>query len=214
MFKKAKMVVPAPRGAVLKGDAKIIWEKYFQARGKGCFKKKGMKDAEYLKKVHAKLSKFSPKARGLEKFGLELEEVSEIEPIDIYGFNWTDDVAVSPSYLMTSKYEVTWLYFSDTQIFAYTLVVDMLSESYDETLREYFYKDVTSVVTLDEAIEVELWKKGCFKPKKDYKIINKSHVQICAPGAPDFKLHVYTGDNPDFVNKMKSLKLKLREKKA
>ena len=214
VFGKNSPIVAAPRGAVLKGEAEELWKKYFTAAPKkGCGKKKGMSDADYMKRVHAKLEKFNPKARGLEKFGLEPEEVSEIAPIDIYGFNWVD-AAVSPSYLCSSRYEVTWIYFSDKQLYAYTLEIDMLSDSYYETLREYFYSDVTSVVTLDEANEREIWLKGCLKPKKSYDFVNKCHVQICVPGAPDFKLHVYTNDNPEFAAKIRSLKLKLREKKA
>ena len=193
----------------LKGQEKELVMKYFMFAG-GCMAKP-MTDDEYHKLVLDTVAKYDFKMKGLNKLGVELEEVSEIEPIPVVG--WEGGLT-GPSGEMSQKYGVTWIYFSDKQIYVYQAIIDMLHPlSLKERAEEYFYKDVTNIATTDDAVEQTVWQKSCMGMKPSKVTINKSSVRIVVPG-DQYNIGLYPKDNEDFENKIRAAKAKLREKKA
>ena len=115
---------------------------------------------------------------------------------------------------LSNKYESSILFFSDTQIYVYTYVLDMLSTSKKENCEEYFYKDVTNISSIEEDTEVNITTTGGCGGKsiKNTKgTISEYYLKITVPG-DQMKLAVY---NPDeaFERSIKAAKNKLREKK-
>jgi len=195
----------------LKGEQKELVVKYFGAADLGCFKKP-MSAEEYHAKVRAKAKSFNPIQRGLKKFGVDAEEVSEIKPVDIYGYDYEGNYLIGLGGL-SSKYEVTVLYFSDKQIYVYNLVFDMLSNSLKERAEEYFYKDVTNITTIEDNRETTDIQKGCVGTKVVKGTDSSTDLKIVVPGE-SFVCGVYPKDNADFESRIRAVKAKLREKKA
>lgn len=193
----------------LKGTEKDILLKYF-TEVSGCFAK-AMTDEEYHNLVIAKANNINTQQKGLNKLGVELEEVNEIEPVSIVGF---EPGVWGASGEMSNNYSVTWLFFSDKQIYVYQIIFDMLSTSQKERAEEYFYKDVTNIATVDESEQVDFYKKGCMgKMTVEHGNINRSKVKIVVPG-DKYEIGLYPKDNNDFENKIRAVKAKLREKKG
>ena len=192
----------------LKGQEKELVLKYFTP-ATGCLAK-NMSDEEYHKLVLDKANSLDTKKKGLNKLGVEEEEVNEIEPVKIVG--WEDGVW-SPSGEMSNRYGVTWLYFSDKQIYVYQIIFDMLSASFKERAEEYFYKDVTNVATTDDSEQVDFYKKACMSVKVVHGTVNRSRVKIVVPGEK-FEIGLFPKDNQDFEERIRAVKAKLREKKA
>lgn len=194
----------------LKGQEKELVLKYFTPAS-GCFAK-NMSDEEYHKKVLAKADSLDTKKKGLNKLGVEEEEVNEIEPVKIVG--WEGGIW-SPSGEMSSNYGVTWLFFSDKQVYVYQIIFDMLSASFKERAEEYFYKDVTNIATTDDSEQIDLFQKACLglKLKVVHATVNRSHVKLVVPG-DKFEVGLFPKDNEDFEGKIRAVKAKLREKKA
>lgn len=205
-------------------EAKKLWDTYFadglaNIKG-GCLRGKKASTPSYHTIVRQKMAALNTKQKALEKLGVELEQVSEIEPLDIYGYVYDRDegAVFTNDGWFTNLYEVTWIFFSDEQIYCYTYRMDTLCGETQETCREYFYKDVTSIVTIDEVLEdVETVqeKKGCLGGKKDVDKVSKrfkSFVRLVVPN-DKFLCSIYPQDNTDIERRLKAAKAKLREKK-
>lgn len=85
--------------------------------------------------------------RALEAHGMDVDEVKEIPPIfveDYYlgspYFKWFRD-----NTFRASKYQMSYLMFSEKQIYAYSYIFDMASADTDEQTKEFFYEDITSI---------------------------------------------------------------------
>ena len=85
--------------------------------------------------------------RALETHGMDADEVKEIPPI------LADNYYPGSRYLKmfrdhtfrASEYEMTYLMFSERQMYSYKYIFDLTSAETDEQTKEYFYKDITNV---------------------------------------------------------------------
>ena len=188
-----------------------IKKKYFEASG--CIGSlTAMKDDVYEGKVMAAVNSFNPRAKALGKIGLDESQLKEIPPVNFHGYNFDSGVRTKigkDGRLRSSKYEVTWLFFSGTQVYMYRLQLDMISESKKEVTEEYFYKDITNFSTSSETVESEV-AAGCFgKPGK--KSAEYSRFSLVVPGDKFYCSLSGVANADTAINAMKH---KLREKKG
>jgi len=189
---------------------KII--KYFL--DSGCFAGlRRMKDDVYDQMLLDKINSLNLKQKALGKIGLDEDQLKEIPPVNLYGFHYGDDnySRIGKDNLpRSSKYDIAWLFFSNTQVYMYTYVLDMTSDSKSEQAEEYFYKDIVSFTTSDETIEVNK-PSGCLggatKVKTEY---NYFRMAITSGD----KFGVSTTGVRDAESAVSAMKQKLREKKS
>jgi len=85
--------------------------------------------------------------RALESHGMDADEVKEIAPILAEDFN--PKSRFSKLYrdlkLRASEYQMTYLMFSEKQMYAYRHTFDLTSTDTDEQTNEFFYEDITSI---------------------------------------------------------------------
>ena len=177
----------------------------------GCLAK-GMTDAEYLDKVNAKVASLKLRERAINKIGLDEDELKEIPPIEIVGFEW-DNSVVGHTSNYTSKYTVSWLFFSDKEVYFYSYTLDMLSASNKEVCEEYFYKDIVNINTIDESKELNFTKKGCIGSKNIKGSKQYSYLCLTVPG-DKLRVPVTLTSSSDFEAKIRAAKAKIREKKS
>jgi len=93
--------------------------------------------------------------RALETHGMDEEEVREIPPIlieDFYGGSQYYKMFRDNTF-RASEYQMTYLMFSDKQMYAYSYIFDLTSADTTEQTKEYFYEDITSVEVTKKQIE-------------------------------------------------------------
>ncbi len=141
--------------------------KFFYGVGGGCTSS-GMTAQEYEKLVRDRLSKLDTKQMALNKLGIDEEEVQEITPVSFSGYIFNDDkvdnlaARGSGNTWISSEYMVTWLFFSDNQIFVYQYSFNMTSDSKKEQTLQYFYQDVTNFRASSETYQkVVAETSGC-----------------------------------------------------
>ena len=190
-------------------EQKKVLTKYFCVSG--CLGSLGaMKDEDYDAMVDEKVKALNLKQKALNKIGLDESEVNEIAPVNFYG--WDDDdskntltgkVGRDGEY-RTSRYQVSWLFFSATQVYLYSYTIDMLFNKSSEKTEEYFYKDITNFTTTSDSEEVKVGKKTFTYDKRAFQIVVPGDKMRLAIG----------GMNMEEVERsLQAMKQKLREKK-
>ncbi|MBP3494603.1 MAG: hypothetical protein J6K52_00165 [Clostridia bacterium] len=176
--------------------------KYF-VQEEGCMTK-NISDDEYATMVASKRDAMNLKAKALKKIGLDEEEVNEIPPVMFQGYTFKNAYAKKRGNgnWVSSNYEVTWIFFSSTQIYVYKCTFAMDEDKTKETTLEYFYKDVTAFSTSSEAEKAKI--NG-----KDEEIETEKFTLV----VPGDKLYVSMGDIEDADSIIQAMKQKLREKK-
>ncbi len=185
----------------------------------GCFKK-WMTDQEFATLVEKKLDALKLKDKALEKIGLDIDEVSEIPPVNFVDFV-TDDAYVKKTAsgdYVSNYIQSTWLFFSSTQVYLYTYTLWLDRDKKKEDTLEYFYKDITAMSTSSKESKTKsvlTYKKGgCFGGQKvslaNTEIIETTKFQITVPGDKLLISMKGTEQNETCVQAMKQ---KLREKK-
>jgi hypothetical protein len=179
------------------------------------FKTTGMTDAEYDALIQSKVK--DSKAKALSKIGLDEDEVKEIEPADFEGYKYKEAGYAKRRFdgsVVSSCYEKTWLFFSNTQIYFWNFKFHLDKDSKKEDTQEYFYKDVTSFSTSSESEKTKIYipPQGC-KEKigiiKDEEV-NSTTFKLVVPGDSQGVAMENTDANN---NKVQAMKQKLREKK-
>ena len=211
-------------------EQKELLDKYFRTddnKKGGCLSKKDkfMTDDAYYAKVMQKKQELNPYNRALAYLGIDESSVQEIQPVEFEGFlHASENPLAKPVFwgstgIMSNIYESTWFFFSESQIYIYRLIFDMLSGStYDES-REVFYKDVTSFAVIELAEEVDnlaVSSGGCLKGdsltnSKSLKKIMRFRVIVPGekPGNMDYIMTARKG----LSAQIHAMKQKLREKK-
>jgi hypothetical protein len=190
--------------------------KYFW--GKGSFPATGflckrITDAEYDNLVANKIKQINLKEKALAKIGLEASQVSEIDPVSFEGWLYGTGVAWAKAGLdhktRSSAYQISWLFFSDTQVFIYKQEMNFDSDAKKVSTEEYFYKDITNFSTITDTIEQNFWddKSKTFVKKT----IDSTDFAITVPG-DKFYCSMQQNDYSERV--VQGMKAKLREKKA
>ena len=93
--------------------------------------------------------------RALEAHGMDADEVKEIPPILVENyysgsryFKMFRDLT-----FRASEYQMTYLMFSDKQMYAYSYIFDLTSDETTEQTKEYFFEDITNVEITKKQIE-------------------------------------------------------------
>lgn len=182
---------------------------YFTASG--CLAKP-MSDEAYDKLVLDKLNAFNTQKRAIDKIGLDEDELKEIPPVFFHGYEaGTLKKVGKDGRARTSKYSATWLLFSSTQVYMYSLEFDMDSASKKERTEEYFYRDITNFSTSNETEDYEvLAPTACKKDNWVKKQVETSRFALIVPGD---KFYCSTSGVANVDQAISAMKSKLREKK-
>ena len=177
----------------------------------GCFSKR-MKDEEYDAMVQAVLGSMDFRQKALNQIGLDESEVSEIEPVHfegwVFGKNSYARLGKDNLY-RSSAYQVSWLFFSSTQVYLYQYTFNMDEDGKKEATEEYFYKDITNFSTSSDTVETPIYDP---KEEKD-KLINVDSNRF-ALTVPGDKFYCSMEQNDYTERAIQGMKAKLREKKA
>ena len=186
--------------------------KYFE--DSGCFASlTGMKDEEYDSLLQKKINDLNPKKRALQRIGLDDDQLKEIPPVNLYGYHYGDEAHSkrgSDGRSRSSKYDVAWLFFSDTQVYLYTYVLDMAGDSKIERAEEFFYKDVVSFSTYSESTKVNV-SGGCMGGGDQQATVEWESFQMSVTSGEKFR--VSTTGVAGAEKSVSGMKQKLREKK-
>ena len=170
-----------------------------------------MKDEEYDGIVNRMATEQNFKQRAIDKFGLDEDQLQEIPPVHFEGYLFDREKAYvkkgKDDLYRSSRYQITWLFFSDTQVYFYQYTFNTDENTKSETADEYFYKDVTNfshATTTDEFYRYD--KNG----KKHIENVENTKFQITVPGD---KMWAAMSQNEKNENVVKAMKNKLREKK-
>lgn len=170
----------------------------------GCMTKT-ISDDEYLNLVRAKRDAMNFRQKALDKIGLDEDEVNEIPPVMFEGFYYKNAYAKqnASGAWVSSAYQVSWVFFSSTQIYLYTYTFNMDEDKKNERTDEFFYKDVTSFSTMSESDTAHGLGGNTFE-------VTSEQFAMVVPGD---KLFLAMGDVKDADSIIQAMKQKLREKK-
>jgi len=193
--------------------------KYFYGSG-GCLAKK-VSDSEYESLVMAKAKSFDVKKKALDKIGLDESQVNEVAPVHFedYCFDKSDSKDLQTrrgddNLWRSSAYQITWIFFSSTQVYVYQYTFNMMDDGKKEKTEEYFYKDVTNFNTTSDTVEGK-WLKfgGCMGTKitEERENLETNRFQLSAMGD---KFYCALKQNDYTEKAIQGMKAKLREKKG
>lgn len=178
----------------------------------GCLWKKPIKDEEYEQLVINHLNAVDFKTKALEKIGLDEDQVKEIEPVHFEGFQYGDDVRFArrgkDGKYRSSQYQVSWIFFSDAQVYVYQNTFNMDEDGKKERTEEYFYKDITNFSTTSDTVETPE-----YDVKNDKLVlanVDSNRFVITVPGD---RFYCSLEQNDYTERAIQGMKAKLREKK-
>lgn len=176
-----------------------------------CLSKEPISDAEYDAMVKAILAQNDYRAKALAKIGLDEDQVKEIEPVHFEGYQFDKNSfskqGVDGKY-RSSKYQVSWLFFSATQVYLYQNTFNMDEDGKKEYTEEYFYKDITNFSTSTDTVETSFYdakeKKGVLKN------VDSNRFALTVPGD---KFYCSMDQNDYTEAAIQGMKAMLRDKK-
>ena len=177
-----------------------------------CLSKKSISDAEYDNMVKAHLNAQDFKKKALNKIGLDEDQVKEIEPVHFEGFVYGKKCLAKQcddGQYRSSSYQISWLFFSDTQVYVYQNTFFLDKDDRQESTEEYFYKDITNFATASDTEETPQYDK---KLGKDVLVnVDTNRFAITVPGD---KFYCSLDQNDYTERAIQGMKAKLREKKT
>lgn len=182
----------------------------------GCLSRR-MSDEEYEGMVNAVFNSMDFKKKALNKIGLDESEVNEIDPVSfrgpLFGKNAYARLAKGQKGCFgkyySSAYQISWLFFSSTQVYVYQYTFNMDEEGKKETTEEYFYRDITNFSTSTDTVETPMYDH---KKKKDIIVnVDSNRFALTVPGD---KFYCSMGQNDETEKCIQGMKAKLREKKS
>ncbi len=189
--------------------------KYFLGTG-GCLSK-SISDEEYEAAVQAKAKSIDFKQKGLNKIGLDESQVNEIEPVHFEGYYFDENKTYAKCgkdrKWRSSAYQVSWIFFSNTQVYVYQYTFNMNEDGKKESTEEYFYKDITNFSTSSDTVEQEVLDKVNCKGEATYsrKNVDSNVFSLVVPG-DKFRCSMEQTDYTESA--IQGMKAKLREKKG
>ena len=173
-----------------KEQKKIIDFFYKEDACCGLIKGSPIKMDEYRGMVAAKADSFDHKRRAMAMIGLDESQISEIAPIVFSDFKYRGEgveIKVEDGEAVSTHYCVTWIFFSDVQMYTYSLTFSMISDDVIEFTNDFFYTDVTCLRTQHELCEkIDLTNGcGCIPGQTDAEKNNYivDSLEIIVPGA-------------------------------
>jgi hypothetical protein len=107
--------------------------------------------------LNSRVSKYGAQIenRALTAHGMDADEAKEIPPIRVENyFTGSRFFKMFRDHTFrASEYQMSYLMFSDKQLYAYSHIFDLTSDNATEQTREYFYEDITSVDVVQKDIE-------------------------------------------------------------
>ena len=187
--------------------------KYFY--GPGGFLTKRITDSDYDNIVSSAVSQNNFKQKALDKIGLDESQVNEIDPVHFEGWlfgkkngvDWAKYGADNKA--RSSAYQMTWLFFSSSQVYIYKHTMHFTKDDKKVTTEEYFYKDITNFSTVTDTEEQEFWNNNL--KKGEIKNVDRNDFAITVPGD---KFYCSMEQNDYTERVIQGMKSKLREKKA
>jgi len=198
-------------------EQKRVIDFFMVEPGCGCLggNKKIMTMDEYLSVVKQKVISYDMKNKAIAKIGLDISQISEIQPLVLTSFVYGDDVFYNSDEkrVVTNKYSVTWVFFSAEQIFTYRFIFDTTSDNTSEYTRDFFYTDVTCFSTstiVTEKIDT-IAGCGCINGETINKtLFKKDTFSIVAPGT-EYTMSMTNSDTME--RSIQAARAMLREKK-
>ena len=160
-----------------------------------------LKMIDYEQIVANRLSGLDLKNMAIEKIGLDESEINEIPPIVLSGYIWEDfdakdrdDVVffhAEDGRAVSSRFSVTWLFFSRLQIYSYTYIFDTVSDRIWEKSMEFFYQDITCFAINENLVQkiIDKNSKGCvhgclsfFRKNMECHSYYVNELKIVVPG--------------------------------
>lgn len=181
----------------------------------GCLAFGLLKDEEYDDLVAKKAKSMDFKQKALNKIGLDESELQEIEPVTFEGF-YIDPKNPTKTFFKwgkdkkwrSSAYQISWLFFSSSQVYLYQYTLNLDEDGKKELTEEYFYKDITNFQTISDTVETSVWDKK--KDKFVLENVDKNHFAITVPGDK----FLCSMEQNDYTERaVQAMKAKLREKK-
>lgn len=176
-----------------------------------CLSKKALTDEEYDQMVAAVLNSNDYKQKALNKIGLDEDQVKEIEPVHFEGYQFDKQSLAKmgdDGKYRSSKYQVSWLFFSSNQVYLYQNTFNMDEDGKKEATEEYFYKDITNFSTSSDTVETPVYDK---KEKKTIlKNVDSNRFAITVPGD---KFYCSLRQDEYTERAIQGMKAMLREKK-
>lgn len=197
---------------------KVVLQYFAGEMQSGCFgSKPKYTDKDYDDILLKWINENASRACALHRIGADESQVSEIAPICFQGFESESGFVGRyglDGKFRTTQYSVTWLFFSDSQIFVFNIFFDLLYHKTKIITYEYFYKDITNFSSIFSSYEYEKLTeiKGCMRKgvNKELKKIETQKFSIVVPG-DSFSCSVSGVANIEDI--IQGLKQKLREKK-
>jgi hypothetical protein len=179
----------------------------------GCFTKT-ISDSAYDALVQAHLNKMNFKQRGLAKIGLDESELQEIKPVNFEGFYYKGKKTYAKigkdGLWRSSAYQVSWLFFSATQVYLYQYTFNLNEDGKSEITEEYFYKDITNISTSSDTVETLCWDPKSKKLKPEN--VDSNRFSLSASSGD--RLYCSLQQNESTERAIQAMKSKLREKKS
>jgi len=177
---------------------------YFCGTKGGCLSKT-ISDEEYLKMLREKRDSMDFREMALNKIGLDEDQVNEIPPVKFEGFVYNNAYGkqTAKGRWVSSAYQVSWLFFSSTQVYVYRYTFWMHQNAFAESTDEIFYKDVTSLSTRSETETLQL------VGNRTAEIITNKLCMV----VPGDQLFISMDGIADADSIIQAMKQKLREKK-
>ena len=126
----------------------------------GCLQKK-VSDEAYDAMVEAQSERLNARAKAMAKISLDESQITEIDPIHFEGYYFDNLKTISKKgsdwKWRSTGYQITWLFFSSTQVYLYQYTFSMVEDGKKERTEEYFYKDITSFSTISDTVEARRW---------------------------------------------------------
>jgi hypothetical protein len=177
----------------------------------GCLQKK-VSDETYDAMVEAKIKTLNAKTRAMAKIGLDESELKEIEPVHFEGYHFEPKKSYSKrgkdGKWRSSAYQISWLFFSSTQVYLYQYTFNMDEDGKKESTEEYFYRDITNFSTSSDTVEAPYWD---VKQKKVMlENVDSNRFSLVVPGD---KFYCSMEQTEYTERAIQGMKAKLREKK-
>lgn len=167
-------------------------------------------DDDYEKMVNEKANRLNLRQKAVEQTGLDEDEIKEIDPINLIGYRYNHAWSrkADSGKQLSSRYQVTWIFFSESQLHMYQYTFDMDQDWHSAQTEEFFYQDVTSVSTTTSEETSRIMENGVEREES----VNTTQFRMVVPG--DKMLFAMNSTNLDRANdSVKAMKQMLREKK-
>jgi hypothetical protein len=177
----------------------------------GCLQKK-VSDGTYDGMVAARIKDLNAKSRAMAKIGLDESELREIDPVHFEGYHFdakkTYAKRGTDGKWRSSAYQISWLFFSSTQVYLYQYTFNMDEDGKKEATEEYFYKDITNFSTSSDTVETPYWDPKANKMMLEN--VDSNRFSLVVPGDKFY----CAMEQSDYTERaIQGMKAKLREKK-